>query len=41
MGFRKGDILSFEPQYVEKYELWGKKYMLIKKRRIQGKWHIQ
>jgi hypothetical protein len=40
MGFKKGDILSFEPQYCEKYDLWGKKYMLIKKRRVQGIWSL-
>ncbi len=39
-GFKKGDIISFEPGYCEKYELWGKNYYLIKKRRVQGKWQV-
>jgi hypothetical protein len=41
LGFKKGDILSFDPTYLEKYNLFGKEYYLIKKRRIQGKWHVQ
>jgi co-chaperonin GroES (HSP10) len=38
LGFQKGDIVSFEEKYVEKYELWGKNYFLIKKRRVLGTW---
>ena len=38
MGFKKGDIVSFEEKYCEKYELFGKQYFLIKENRINGFW---
>jgi hypothetical protein len=36
--WKKGDVVGFEEKYVEKYNLWGKDYFLIKKKRIHGKW---
>lgn len=38
LGLQKGDIVSFDPQYCEKYTLWGKDYFLIKDHRINGVW---
>ena len=38
MGFNKGDIVAFEENYIEKYDLWGKQYFLVKKKRLLGKW---
>ena len=38
MGYREGDIIGFSPNYIEKYDLFGKKYYLIKKKHIIGKW---
>ena len=38
IGIKKGDIISFESKYVEKYTLFGKDYFIIKKRRVNGKW---
>jgi len=38
IGVEKGDVISFEPNYVEKYSLFGKEYFLIKERRVLGKW---
>lgn len=38
-GLKKGDVVSFDPQYVEKYNLWGKEYFLIKKHRVNGTWN--
>jgi len=39
MGFREGDIVSFDSRYGEKYSLWGNNYLLIKKKRLQGRWN--
>lgn len=36
--WKVGDTVGFEEKYVEKYNLWGKDYFLVKKKRIQGKW---
>lgn len=41
LGFKKGDIIGFEPNYCEKYQMWGKEYFLIKKRRVQGIWSTE
>lgn len=41
MGFEKGDVVSFEDKYAELYELFGKKYFLIRERRINGRWEIE
>lgn len=38
LGLKKGDIVSFEQKYCEKYELWGKMYFLIRERRLDGTW---
>lgn len=38
MGFKKGDIVSFNEKYCERYTLWGKEYALIKKHRVEGVW---
>lgn len=38
MGLQKGDIISFNERYCEKYDLWGSKYALIKKSRVEGIW---
>lgn len=39
IGFKKGEVISFEPQYLEKYELGSKQYFLINQRLINGKWN--
>jgi hypothetical protein len=38
LKLKKGDIVSFESQYCEKYSLWNEQYFLIKKRRAMGVW---
>lgn len=38
IGVKKGDIVSFNEQYKEPYDLWGKKYFLIKEKRVNGVW---
>ena len=38
MGLQKGDIVSFEEKYAERYKLWGEKYLLLKENRIFGKY---
>lgn len=38
MGIKKGDIVSFDQRFLEKYKFWNKDYYLIKKHRISGKW---
>lgn len=38
VGIVPGDIISFDERYLEKYDLWGKKYGLIKKNRVDGLW---
>lgn len=38
LGIKKGDIISFDEEFVEKYEFWGKKYFLIKERRVNAIW---
>ena len=37
-GFKKGDIISFNERYLERYTLWNKEYALIKQSRVEGKW---
>lgn len=39
MNLKKGDIVSFDPQKVEKYKLGNKDYYLINERLINGKWN--
>jgi co-chaperonin GroES (HSP10) len=41
LGFEKGDVVSFEDKYAEMYEMFGKKYFLIRERRINGRWEIE
>ena len=36
MGIKKGDIVFFDRLYVEKYQFFGKNYLIIKERRIHG-----
>lgn len=38
LGLKKGDCVSFNEQYCEKYTLWNKDFFLIKERRIEGVW---
>lgn len=38
MGLKKGDVVSTQEQYIQKYDLWGKPYFLIPKRHIYGTW---
>lgn len=38
IGLSKGDIVSFDEKYCEKYSLWGKDYFIIKIRRVEGVW---
>lgn len=35
---KKDYIISFQANHVEKYDLWGKQYFLIKERFVQGVW---
>ena len=37
-GLKKGDVVGFEPQYLEKYEYEDKSYYLIKSYRALGIW---
>lgn len=37
-GLKKGDIVSFQEKYVEKYEFYGEEYFLLKTSRCLGKW---
>jgi hypothetical protein len=39
LGLNKGDIIGFDPKYLEKYTLWGKEYFIIKKRRVDFLWN--
>lgn len=38
LGYKRGDIVSFEEKYCEKYELFGHKLFMIKERRVNGAW---
>jgi len=38
-GLKKDEVVSFEPQYLERYEFWGKQYFLVSERLIMGKWN--
>lgn len=38
IGLGKGDIVSFNEGYAEKYKMFGQEYCLIKKNRIEGIW---
>jgi len=38
LGLKKGDIISFEPKYCEKYNIFGVERILIKKNRVNGIW---
>lgn len=38
LGLKKGDIVSFEEKFVEKYEFYGEEYFLLKTSRCLGKW---
>lgn len=40
LGLNEGDVVSFDPQYCEKYELWGKQYFMVKERRAVGLWEV-
>jgi len=38
IGLKKGDVISFEERFLEKYNIWQQEFFVIKERRIQGKW---
>ncbi len=38
MGLKKDDVIQFNPKYLEKYDLWGKEYYVIKETRVEAKW---
>lgn len=38
LGFKKGDVVSFDERYLEKYSFWNKNYFLIKSHRVNGIW---
>lgn len=38
LGLKKGSVASFDERFLEKYEIWGKEYFIIKQSRIMGKW---
>lgn len=35
---KKGDIVAFQEQYIEKYDFYGEAYFLLKVSRVIGKW---
>lgn len=37
--FKKGQVVAFNPLFVQKYEFWGKEYYIINKSRVHGLWH--
>ena len=39
MGLKKGDIVSFDPQKMEKYKFENKDFYLINERLVNGKWN--
>lgn len=40
LGLSKGDVVSFDDRFCEKYEIYGKNYFLIKHARAKGVWQI-
>jgi len=38
IGVKKGNTVSFNPDYCEKYELFGQELFLIKEKRVVGQW---
>lgn len=38
IGVKRGNTISFEDRYCEKYELFGQEYFLIKEKRVHGQW---
>jgi len=38
LNIKKGEIVGFEPRFVNKYDLWGEEYWLIHKRNVLGTW---
>jgi len=38
IGVKKGNTISFDSKYCEKYEIFGKEYFLIKEKRVAGQW---
>ena len=38
IGLKKDDIILFNPRFLEKYELWGREYYVIKEKRIEATW---
>lgn len=39
LGLNKGDIIGFNPDFLEKYKMWGKEYYIIKQRRVDFLWN--
>ncbi len=39
MGLKRGDIVGFNTRYIEKYEIDGLQYFIIRKRRVDGLWN--
>ena len=37
-GYKKGDIVGFDPKFVERYDVDGKEQFLLRKRRVLGKY---
>jgi hypothetical protein len=38
LGYKPGNVVSFEEKYIERYSIFGKEYFLIKERRVNGLW---
>lgn len=38
-GLKKGQVVSFYPNHVERYEFWGRQYYMINQNFILGKWN--
>ena len=41
LELKKGDVVGFEPKFVEKYEISGKQYFLLKPKRANTKWQTE
>ena len=37
-GYKKGDIVGFDPKFVERYDVDGKEHFLLRKRRVLGRY---
>lgn len=38
LGIKKGDVVSFQEEFAERYDLWGSDYFILKRGRALGLW---